>query len=79
MTELDPAIENILKQRYYQEGEDWEDLCHRVAKDLADTKKQELEFFDVLFNRHMLPNSPTLMNAGTGLGNYSACYVLTYD
>lgn len=76
MTELDPAIENILKQRYYQEGEDWEALCHRVAKDLADTKKQELEFFDVLFNRHMLPNSPTLMNAGTGLGNYSACYVL---
>jgi ribonucleoside-diphosphate reductase alpha chain len=76
MTELDPAIENILKQRYYQEGEDWEALCHRVAKDLADTKKQELEFFDVLYNRHMLPNSPTLMNAGTGLGNYSACYVL---
>ena len=46
MTELDPAIENILQQRYYQEGEDWEALCHRVANDLGETKKQKDEFFN---------------------------------
>ena len=73
---LDESIENILEQRYYQPGEDWEKLCRRVANDLGKSKKQKEEFFEVLYARHMLPNSPTLMNAGTGLGNYSACYVL---
>ena len=78
--ELEPAIENILKQRYYQPEEDWSDLCMRVAGDLSANDKEMEEFWQALYNRDLLPNSPTLMNAGTGSGNYSACYVLPiYD
>ena len=73
---LDTAIESILEQRYYQLDETWEGLCHRVADDLGSRKNQRAEFFEAMFHGWLLPNSPTLMNAGTGAGNYSACYVL---
>ena len=40
-------------------------------------KKRAKEFYKMLSSRKFLPNSPTLMNAGTGNGmQYSGCYVL---
>ncbi|MEM4416477.1 MAG: adenosylcobalamin-dependent ribonucleoside-diphosphate reductase [Nitrososphaerota archaeon] len=37
------------------------------------------EYYDIMVARKFLPNSPTLFNAGTQLGQLSACFVLDMD
>jgi len=79
---LSPVAEDILRERYYLPGEDWEKLCARVAKAVAGAEKPgnrtewAKRFFELMYNLDFLPNSPTLMNAGTPLGQLSACFVL---
>ena len=88
----EPAL-RILRERYLmrQGGEvveTPEEMCWRVALTIAtgearygrsDAAVREVAaaFYDVMIEGEFLPNSPTLMNAGTGNGlQYSACYVL---
>ncbi len=80
----------VLKNRYLRKDENGDvvetprQLFQRVAKDLAqaemlyrgDIKKTEQEFFDITANLDFLPNTPTLMNAGTPIQQLSACFVL---
>jgi len=53
-----------------------EERYNKPSKEIVSLEK---EFFDLMNAREFLPNSPTLMNAGTMLGNLSACYVLPID
>jgi ribonucleoside-diphosphate reductase alpha chain len=82
----------ILKRRYLKKDEKGEviespsQLFHRVALNIAsadalydataDVKKTEEKFHSVITSLEFLPNSPTLMNAGTDLQQLSACFVL---
>ena len=81
----------VLEKRYLIRNgdkpvENPEEMFTRVAKTLSlventykvlktDTKKLEKQFFNVMWDLDFMPNSPTLMNAGTGAGTLSACYV----
>jgi ribonucleoside-diphosphate reductase alpha chain len=86
---LTETAETVLRRRYYlkdQEGnplETWETLCRRVADAVAEGGErpanfEELRrrFFEMIYRMDFLPNSPCLMNAGTDLGQLSACFVL---
>ena len=55
----------------------------RVASAVADVEEKDSDaemyvdlFYDMMASLDFLPNSPTLMNAGTGAGTLSACFVL---
>ncbi|MEW6043108.1 MAG: adenosylcobalamin-dependent ribonucleoside-diphosphate reductase [Thermoproteota archaeon] len=64
-------------------------LFRRVAKAIAlaelnyeeniDIKKIEGEFFEAMSNLEFLPNTPTLMNAGTRVGQLAACFVVPVE
>lgn len=68
-----------------------EDLCWRVSweiasaeslwgKDRGEITKSAVEFYKLMVSGDFLPNSPTLMNAGTGnMLQYSACFVLPVE
>ena len=67
--------------------EDAQGMFRRVADALAEpdrrygaddekVNKSAKQFFEIMATLEYLPNSPTLMNAGTGAGTLSACFVL---
>jgi ribonucleoside-diphosphate reductase alpha chain len=80
----------VLKKRYLIKDNDGKimetpgGLFRRVAHHIAavdarygdDPKATEEIFYQVMADREFIPNSPTLMNAGTELGLLSACFVL---
>lgn len=77
---FDLLATETLKSRYLQEGEDsWEDVCERVAKAIALTHEEYLEFLDLMVCKTFIPSSPTLMNAGTFSGQLSACFVIPVE
>lgn len=88
---LTPNALEILKRRYIlkdKEGnpkETPEGLFHRVASAVVSREgkshRDEWEdiFFKMMWDLDFLPNSPCLMNAGTGQGTLSACYVLPLE
>ena len=45
----------------------------------GDPKESKKTFYDMMTRLESIPNSPTLFNAGTTLGQLSACFVLPVD
>jgi ribonucleoside-diphosphate reductase alpha chain len=89
---LSPNARRVLEARYLRRDaerrlvETPEELFARVARAIAEAelllgtaekaRRWEEIFYELLLSRDFLPNSPTLMNAGTPLGQLSACFVL---
>ncbi len=89
---LTSTAETVLARRYYLKDssgkcvETWETLARRVADCVAAVDKdaeyhEQLRdnFFDMIYHMDFLPNSPCLMNAGTDIGQLSACFVLPIE
>ena len=81
----------VLKERYLLRDRDGnvvetpEEMFRRVARAVAQTERQYKktdekdiaeQFFQMMAHLDFLPNSPTLMNAGTSIQQLSACFVL---
>lgn len=84
----------VLEQRYLQKDEKgniietpeqlFERVAHNIAKaDLVfgdfNAKETEEKFYNLMYSLDFLPNSPTLMNAGTNVQQLAACFVLPID
>lgn len=85
----------VLERRYLRKNEKGEvvetpaEMFRRVAKNIAqadknydanaDIGKTEEEFYRMMTAFEFMPNSPTLMNAGTELQQLAACFVLPVE
>ncbi|MEC9140359.1 MAG: vitamin B12-dependent ribonucleotide reductase [Chloroflexota bacterium] len=80
----------FLKNDKFQVVEDERDMLSRVAKAIAAPDKSygasdiqvaetESAFYSMMARLEFVPNSPTLMNAGTDQGTLSACFVLPLE
>jgi ribonucleoside-diphosphate reductase alpha chain len=74
---LTPAAKTLLQNRYLLPQETPDDLLCRVAE-AVDTPLAK-EFLHVMKELLFIPNSPTLMNAGSPSGQLSACFVLPVE
>jgi len=76
----DILTDEILQARYLREGEkSWKDICERVARAITEDEGEYREFRDLMVRKIFLPSSPTLMNAGTELGQLAACFVVPVE
>jgi ribonucleoside-diphosphate reductase alpha chain len=93
--QLTHTAKKILEARYLRvfrpqgSRETPAELFARVARTVAQAElltgntnqasRYEKVFLDMMLSLDFLPNSPTLMNAGTRLGQLSACFVLPVE
>ncbi|GAB4585629.1 adenosylcobalamin-dependent ribonucleoside-diphosphate reductase [Nocardia sp. IFM 10818] len=91
---LSPVARTVVEQRYLRR-DDQGRICETAgqmmdrvagfvaqAEDAYRTREPDQwagRFAELLRSREFLPNSPTLMNAGTGVGVLSGCFVLPIE
>jgi len=85
----------VLKKRYLRKNSDGEiietpeKMFERVASAIAEPENLYSDtgdfgywqgrFYEIMHSLEFVPNSPTIMNAGTGAGTLSACFVMGLD
>ena len=85
----------VLEKRYLRKNSDGEivetpeKMFARVASAIAEPENLHSEtgdfnywqgrFYEIMHTLEFVPNSPTIMNAGTGAGTLSACFVMGLD
>lgn len=75
----------VLERRYLLKDENGNvvetplELFRRIAKAIALDPDSEKDFLNMLVLLEFIPNTPTLMNAGTDLGQLSACFVIPVE
>jgi ribonucleoside-diphosphate reductase alpha chain len=76
----------VLEKRYFKKDndgmimEDWHSMLTRISDNIAQSDKDKAaRYYELLNSGYFLPNSPTLMNAGSDLQQLSACFVLPID
>ena len=93
--EINENARVVLNKRYLRKNasgeiaETPEGMFQRVAHAIAESENQygtdedaqeaEEKFYSIMSSLEFIPNSPTLMNAGTGTGTLSACFVMGLD
>jgi ribonucleoside-diphosphate reductase alpha chain len=72
--------DRLIKERYCANGESsWTDIVRRVVDAICKTESDKKEMFEIINNKDFIPNTPTLMNAGTKSGQLSACFALNIE
>lgn len=72
--------DKLIRDRYCLNGEtSWADISHRIANAIFKSPKDKEDAYELIFNKEFIPNSPTVMNAGTTSGQLSACFVLPVE
>jgi ribonucleoside-diphosphate reductase alpha chain len=95
MSGLNENAKRVLEARYLRRGANGQivesagQLFERVARAVSEAelihgtaveaRLWEERFYSMLASLDFLPNSPTLMNAGTPLNQLSACFVLPVE
>jgi len=72
---------NILKKRYFSEGEtSWDQVVDRVINHvLSDAKEEDREITrEMILNTYFVPNSPCLVNASKSNSGLCACFVVDF-
>ncbi len=91
--DLSPNALEVLRARYLRKDEQGRvietpaEMFRRVAEHVAsveasygrDPAEAAGAFYEAMTRLEFLPNSPTLMNAGTRIGQLAACFVLPVD
>ncbi|MDD3580543.1 MAG: adenosylcobalamin-dependent ribonucleoside-diphosphate reductase [Desulfobacca sp.] len=93
--DFSPLARRVLEQRYLRRAEDGriletpEGLFRRVAQTVAAAEhrygspqaaaRMEEAFYEAMMELKFLPNSPTLMNAGTSRQQLAACFVVPVE